>query len=63
MNYLVQWEIDSDANTPLEAAREAFLQMQDPKTTATFFTVINKDTGEKTDIDLMYLNGASILIQ
>ena len=38
-SYRVTWEIDSEAETPLEAAKEAFRHMQEPGTTANFFTV------------------------
>jgi hypothetical protein len=39
MKYLVRWEIDSDAATPLEAAREARAAQLEPRTTATIFDV------------------------
>ena len=39
MKYLVRWEIDSDAATPLEAAREARAAQLEPGTTATIFDV------------------------
>jgi hypothetical protein len=39
MKYLVRWEIDSDAATPLEAAREARAAQRDPFTVAVVFDV------------------------
>jgi hypothetical protein len=39
MKYFVRWEIDSDATTPLEAAREARAALLRPNTTATVFDV------------------------
>ena len=41
-SYKVTWEIDVDADTPLEAAQEA-LRMQDSGSTATIFTVVSDD--------------------
>jgi hypothetical protein len=43
MKYLVRWEIDSDAATPLEAAREARAAQLRPDTTATVFDVYEPD--------------------
>lgn len=38
-NYLVRWEINISAETPLEAAKDAFRLMQTPGTTANCFSV------------------------
>ena len=37
--YRVTWEIDIEADTPLEAAEEALTIQRDPESTATFFKV------------------------
>lgn len=48
----VTWEIDAfNAETPREAAQEAFAVMQRPGTSATYFTVRGSD-GSVTEIDL-----------
>lgn len=39
MNYTVRWEIEIDAETPEEAAREALKIQRDPESTATVFDV------------------------
>lgn len=52
MKYLVTWEIDSDAQTPKQAALEAYNTMKRPNSIATVFTVINNETKRKTKIDL-----------
>jgi hypothetical protein len=52
-HYLVEWVIDSHAETPREAAQEAFAAMQRPETWANFFVVTDKATGERTDVDLL----------
>jgi len=48
----VTWEVDLDALTPREAARQALEIMQRPDTTATVFTVVD-DQREMHSIDLM----------
>lgn len=53
MEYLVIWDIDIDAETPEEAAREARAIQQDPASEATFFSVIDRDTGKEVLIDLL----------
>ena len=52
MKYLVRWEIDSDAATPLEAAREARAVQLRPDTTATVFDVYEDGQNEGERIDL-----------
>lgn len=49
--YHVIWEIDTTANSPLDAAQQAFEHAQRHDTTATVFDVIDEH-GEKTRIDL-----------
>jgi hypothetical protein len=50
--FRVEWDVDAMyADTPLEAAQEAFEIMQRPGTTATCFTVIGND-GSVTEVDL-----------
>jgi hypothetical protein len=49
--YRVRWEIDIDAETPEEAAREARKCIQDPGSIATIFSVVDKD-GRETTVDL-----------
>ena len=47
----VVWEIDIYAETPREAAMQAFAHMQRSGTTANYFEVFDQD-GNKTNIDL-----------
>ena len=54
--FLVIWEIDISAGTPEEAAAEALRIQRDPFSEATFFTVVDKKTGEKATIDLEILD-------
>jgi hypothetical protein len=56
MKYLVRWEIDSDAATPLEAAREARAVQLRPDTTATVFDVYEDGQNEGERIDLEALD-------
>ena len=56
-NYLVRWEISIEAETPKEAAKQAYEIQQDPQSTATIFEVF-KDyyesaSPESTIVDLM----------
>lgn len=44
-SYVVSWIIDVEANSPAEAAEEAFRMMQDPDTLATFYHV--KEDGKE----------------
>lgn len=48
----VVWEIDIYAETPREAAKQAFAHMQRLNTTANYFEVYDQD-GEKNIVDLM----------
>lgn len=50
--YRITWEIDIDANSPLEAAKKALAVMRDSHSTATFFKVTDNETNETSDIDL-----------
>jgi len=47
-NYLVRWEINIDAATPLEAAKEAFRHVQEPGTTANVFSVREERKGARS---------------
>lgn len=51
--YQVLWEIDVDADSPAAAAQEAAAAMQAPETTATFFTIIDPDSGERYTVELL----------
>jgi hypothetical protein len=51
MKYLVQWEIDVETDNPTDAAVQAFNLMQEPYTTATFFTV-RDEQGHKIEVCL-----------
>lgn len=52
--YLVTWVIDIEesADNPTEAAVQALIIQRDPESTATHFTVTDKDTGETVEVDL-----------
>lgn len=51
-SYRVQWEVDAfDAETPQEAAQEAFAAMRRAGSTATCFTVLGND-GQTFEVDL-----------
>ena len=52
--FLVIWEIDISADTSAEATAEALRIQRDPFSEATFFTVVDKTTGEKETVDLEY---------
>lgn len=47
----VVWEIDIYAETPKQAAEQAFAAMQRPNTSANYFEVFDQD-GVQTNIDL-----------
>jgi hypothetical protein len=49
--YLVRWEINLDATSPEQAAREALEIQRDPGSTATFFEVQNHK-GKSCQIDI-----------
>lgn len=50
-HYLVTWEIDTDADSPLSAAKEAYKLAQDPGSTANVYTVI-EENGDQHLVDL-----------
>lgn len=52
-SYLVSWDIDVEASSPAEAAKQAEELFKHPGSTATFFNVIDKSTGEETLVDLL----------
>lgn len=49
--YLVSWEIELDADSPLDAAKLALEIHRDPTSIATVFDVVD-ESGTKTRIDL-----------
>lgn len=51
MQYKVVWEIDLDADSPEDAAREALEIQRDPISMATCFIVIDEN-GTRQEIDL-----------
>ncbi len=51
-NYRVVWEIDIEATSPADAARQALACVQEPGTHAVVFDVIAKD-GTSTHVDLL----------
>lgn len=51
-SYRVAWDIDVEAPSVVEAAREAFRVMQDPDTTATAFVV--EIRGRAYTVDLRF---------
>ena len=53
--YVVTWEMDIQAESTEDAAREALMIMSDPASTATVFTV-TKRNGESETIDLLELD-------
>lgn len=55
--YHVRWEIDieTEFDSPLEAARQAQAIQRDPDSIATVFEVTDPETGEKTVYDLLNL--------
>lgn len=50
--YKLVWEIEIDAETPLEAAGKALEYQRDPGGEATIFDVFGED-GEVTQVDLL----------
>jgi hypothetical protein len=50
-NYLVSWEIDIDADSPLDAAERALEIQRRPDSIATVFAV-RDETGESVEVDL-----------
>ncbi len=51
-SYLVCWEIDIEASSEYDAAKEALFIMQNKDSEALFFKVIESSTGHMTDVDL-----------
>lgn len=52
-SYRVVWEIDIEAKSPLEAAKEAFRHVQEPGTTANYFSVReDRKYARKVTVDL-----------
>ena len=51
MTMRVTWEMDIDAESPLEAAQKAWDCMRSPDSIANAFTVVDRDG--KNNIDLM----------
>jgi hypothetical protein len=54
-SYVVTWEIDLEAETPEDAARQARAAQTRPDTLATVFTVTDVD-GNQTQVDLTELD-------
>lgn len=54
-SYRVIWEIDveTEFDSPREAAERAQSAQRHPTTMATVFTVVDDETGERTQVDLM----------
>lgn len=50
-HYVVTWELDVDAGTPEEAARQAWAAMRAPESTANVFDVLDAEGG-CTRVDL-----------
>lgn len=55
MEYLVEWVINVEANSPREAARKALDIQRDPTSTATVFSV-TAENGATAQVDLLYSN-------
>ena len=51
-SYLVCWELDIEADSEHDAAKEALSIMQNKDSEALFFKVIKSNTGHMTDVDL-----------
>ncbi len=53
--YKARWEIevDTEFDSPLEAAERALAIQRDPNSIATFFTVTDTETGEVEGVDLL----------
>lgn len=49
--FLLTWKIDIDADTAEEAVELALDIQCDAYSTARHFTVLNKETGEETEVD------------
>jgi len=53
MSWRVIWEIDLEADSPEEAAIAAREMQEDAESIATVFTVINSETREEFQVDLL----------
>lgn len=51
--YLVTWEIDMDADSPEEAARDALRIQRKADSIATVFDVTDTETGDNVTVDLL----------
>jgi len=52
VEYTIIWEINLEADSPVEAAIKALEIHRDPESLATNFIVVNQETGEEEDVDL-----------
>ena len=52
-SYLVCWEIEIEAGSAYDAAKEALFIMQDRDSESLSFKVIHSNTGRMTDVDLL----------
>jgi len=48
--YLITWEIEADAESPVDAAMEAWEAMKDPLCVGWTFTVLDRVTGLSKDL-------------
>ncbi len=53
MRYFITWEIDIEADTPMEAAKQAFAIHRNPDSIASIFDVIDNATGQNFRIDVL----------
>ncbi|OAI48217.1 hypothetical protein AYO44_07595 [Planctomycetaceae bacterium SCGC AG-212-F19] len=60
-HYRVIWEIDAEADSPLPAAEEAFGAMQAADTTATCFTIVETESGDRYVVDLRFDEARAIV--
>lgn len=51
-DHRVIWEIDIEADSPEEAAKEALLIQRDTHSIASVFTVINQESCEEFEVDI-----------
>lgn len=49
--YKVVWEIEVEADTPLEAAKQAYAIQRDYNSTATYFKVVDSDDEYVAEFD------------
>ena len=54
-HYRVIWEIDEWADNPEDAARQALERMRNPESVATVFDVIDFETKQTKQIDVLEL--------